>query len=119
MIPKFRAWDNYDNDMVTNIYFGWQDCGYESLNECLSDSRWSLMQSTSIEDSFGKEIYEGDVVKRASLMPGGSDMVGVVKMLEGCWVIDDGKQAVSLWTEVDENIVTGNIHEHSRLMEGK
>jgi hypothetical protein len=47
MILKFRAWDTFDEDMVNDIFFSWQDCGYESLNECLADERWSLCNNVS------------------------------------------------------------------------
>ncbi|MGQ7338075.1 YopX family protein [Streptococcus suis] len=66
MIPKFRAWDTFDEDMVNDIFFSWQDCGYESLNECLSDERWKFMQSTGVVDFNGQEIFEGDIVRMHS-----------------------------------------------------
>ncbi len=39
------------------------------------------------------------------------ELTGVVKKLEGAWVIDTGNDAVLLWTEVEENEVVGNIYE--------
>lgn len=121
MIPKFRAWygaEMYDEPVIHNgeFYLDWRDF----IDGDTYDGA-VLMQSTGLFDSRSEpvEIYKDDIVKRTSLIPGGSDMIGVVKMLEGCWVIDDGKQAVPLWTEVDENIVLGNIHEHPELVEMK
>ena len=108
MIPKFRAWDTFDKDMVNDIFFSWEDCGYESLNECLSDERWKLMQSTGLFDKNGKEIFEGDIVKTTRFFgradeTGGfyeydKELIGIVKQLEGAWVIDTGNTAVYLWT---------------------
>ena len=80
-----------------------------------------LMQSTTILDNSkkNKEIYQDDIVKRTSLILGGQDVVGVVKMLEGQWVVDNGNNAIPLWTECDENIVLGNIWENPELLEEK
>lgn len=39
------------------------------------------------------------------------EIIGVVKQLEGAWVIDTGSEAVYLWTEIEENEVIGNVYE--------
>ncbi|MGG6832993.1 UNVERIFIED_CONTAM: hypothetical protein KB574_09420 [Streptococcus canis] len=127
MIPKYRAWDKYDEEMVNDIYFTWQDCQFESLNECLSFERFILMQSTGLFDKNGKEIFEGDLVKtkrfvgRANEISGfyeyEREYGGVVKMLEGAWLIDTSTDAIKLWSEVEENEVIGNIYDNPELVE--
>ena len=44
------------------------------------------------------------------------ELIGVVKKLEGAWVIDTGDDAVPLWSEIEENEVVGNIHEQPELL---
>ena len=124
---KFRAWDTFDEEMVNDIFFSWQDCGYESLNECLSDERWKFMQSTGMFDKNGVEIFEDDIVKTTRFFcradeSGGfyeyeKELIGIVKQLEGAWVIDTEKGAIYLWSDIDENEVLGNIWDNLELLE--
>ena len=127
MIPKFRAWYkkntlpmlsvsliSFDQNFI-DVYI---DKEFQSETEMSFDfDEVILMRSTGLFDKNGQEIFEGDVVKRISLSPGGVDCVGIVKMLEGAWVIDTGNAAVSLWTEIDENEVLGNVYENPDLVE--
>ena len=122
---RFRAWDTFDEEMVNDIFFSWQDCGYESLNECLSDERWKFMQSTGMFDKNGVEIFEDGIVKTTRFFgradeSGGfyeyeKELIGIVKQLEGAWVIETGKGAVYLWSDIDENEILGNTWENPEL----
>lgn len=121
MIPKFRVWDTFDEDMVNDIFFSWQDCGYESLNECLSDERWKFMQSTGMFDKNGNEIFEGDVVKLVDEYDSGIDTVILQEGALGM-IIEEmfvPFAAIPILSEVDYTLeIIGNIYENPELMEG-
>ncbi|MDG7832197.1 YopX family protein [Streptococcus pneumoniae] len=86
-----------------------------------------LMQSTGLKDKNGKEIFEGDIVRTTRFLGradeiGGfyeydKEFIGIVKQLEGSWVIDTGSDAVCLWTEIEENEIIGNVYENPELLE--
>ncbi|HGR7895277.1 TPA: YopX family protein [Streptococcus pneumoniae] len=136
MIPKFRVW-HYELGrlMSVNVCF-FQDSEIEEfeLNDTLMNDyitaytdEIELMQSTGLRDKNGKEIFEGDIVRTTRFLGradeiGGfyeyeKDYVGVVKVLEGSWVIDTGSVAVRLWSEIDESEVLGNIYENLEFLE--
>lgn len=126
MTPKFRVWDTFDEDMVNDIFFSWQDCGYESLNECLSDERWKFMQSTGLFDTNDKEVFERDVVKCYTVTEEGEyEYVGVVCLKDFAFVIVDEKDTYDpLWNyksgfvDIETEIeIIGNIYENPELVE--
>ena len=134
MTPKFRAYDGgslnrmYQPDevMVGNgdIWIIDED---SVAGEWIVNNDLNLMQSTGIRDITHQEIFEGDVVKttrfvgRADEVGGfyeyDKEFIGIVKQLEGSWVIDTGSDAVCLWTEIEENEIIGNIYENPELLE--
>ncbi|HFH6995391.1 TPA: YopX family protein [Streptococcus agalactiae] len=123
MIPKFRAWPKKFERMydVTIIDFENGDVGLkdEYGGVAIGDiKQLILMQSTGMFDKNGVEIFDGDIVLTTRLIDYTyKDFKGVVKMLEGCWLIDTGTDAVYLWSEIEENEVVGNIYQNSELLE--
>ncbi|WP_080976088.1 MULTISPECIES: YopX family protein [Streptococcus] len=134
MTTKFRAYDGgslsrmYQPDEVMvgngNIWIIDED---SVAGEWIVNNDIHLMQSTGIRDITNQEIFEGDVVKttrfvgRADEVGGfyeyDKEFIGIVKQLEGSWVIDTGSDAVCLWTEIEENEIIGNIYESPELLE--
>lgn len=132
MIPKFRVWDTvkkamsevqaivYTEENVYPIYF-------KKIRRYIPFSEAILMQSTGLLDKNGKEIFESDIVKTTIFFgradeSGGfyeyeKELIGIVKQLEGAWVIDTEKGAVYLWSDINENEVLGNIWENPKLLE--
>lgn len=132
MISKFRAWLKKEQKMDNEIdHISWLfDELYgigDGITYFVEAKDLVLMQSTGLKDKNGKEIFEGDIVRTTRFLGrsdeiGGSyeyekDYVGIVKVLEGSWVIDTGSDAVYLWSEIDENEALGNIYENPELLE--
>ncbi|HEW6374920.1 TPA: hypothetical protein V0048_001821 [Streptococcus pneumoniae] len=134
MIPKFRVWHHELGRLMSVKCMFFQDSEIEEfeLNDTLMNDyitaytdEIELMQSTGLRDKNGKEIFEGDIVRTTRFLGradeiGGfyeyeKDYVGVVKVLEGSWVIDTGSVAVRLWSEIEENEIIGNIYENKEF----
>lgn len=144
MIPKFRGL-SIDENSKGEWQYGHliEDRGrafiingvVEANEQYITIGSWcpvnpdTLGQSTGLKDKNGKEIFDGDIVRTTRFLGradeiGGfyeyeKDYVGVVKVLEGSWVIDTGIVAVRLWSEIDESEVLGNIYENPELLEDK
>ena len=111
---RFRAWDTFDEEMVNDIFFSWQDCGYESLNECLSDERWKFMQSTGMFDKNGQEVFEGDVVKIFG------DKLSKIYYSDGAFCVDILNGGTPLHAFLSEHLeVIGNIYENPEILEAE
>ena len=134
MIPKFKAWHKSMQRMseVLAISFERQKVKIRHLrgttHMTVPFNDVELMQSTGLLDKNGKEIFESDIVKTTIFFgradeSGGfyeyeKELIGIVKQLEGAWVIDTEKGAVYLWSDINENEVLGNIYENKELVEG-
>ena len=133
MIPKFRFYSKRMNKigivislhpLRKRVYVEWDDAlsGTENI-----DDNGVLIQSTGLFDKNDKEIFEDDIVKTTRFFcradeSGGfyeyeKELIGIVKQLEGAWVIDTEKGAIYLWSDIDENEVLGNIWDNLELLE--
>ena len=116
MKTMFRAWSKTEKIMsdVKKIDF-WNG---EIEARCFEETEIEevvLMETTDINDKNGKEIFEFDVV---SLPPfeGVKPWTGVVKRMEGAWVVDTGKASMTLWSEIEETEILGNMFENPDLI---
>lgn len=70
-------------------------------------------QYTGLKDKNGVKVFEGDIVEREVFaFSEVRTFIGKVEMYECAWWIDSGTAAVSLWNEMHEIKVIGNIHEN-------
>ena len=132
MIQKFKVWHKELKMMfeVKSLVFTLNLATIASKNDLFPSRTCSfddiiLMQSTGLFDKNGKEIFEGDIVKTTIFFgradeSGGfyeyeKELIGIVKQLEGAWVIDTEKGAVYLWSDINENEVLGNTWENPEL----
>ena len=134
VVLKFRVWDKELKAMfeLKSLVFTLNLATIASKNDLFPSRTRSFddiifMQSTGLFDVNGKEIFESDIVKTTIFFgradeSGGfyeyeKELIGIVKQLEGAWVIDTEKGAVYLWSDINENEVLGNIWENPKLLE--
>jgi hypothetical protein len=137
MIPRFRAWHKtweeigkvkrirFDDDgNVTKVLFVGKKFG---VNENIEEIE--LMQSTGLKDKNGKEIFEGDIVKRYRspfFKAEWEYQIETVVKREACLVLGKkfGKNFATIsfglpFTKNDLLEVIGNIYENPELLEVK
>lgn len=113
---RFRAWSALDNKMYVC------DMEEDIQDYFKHDDGISLMQYTGLKDMNGKEIYEGDILKRDnSDHPMGDYVSDVIWSKDkACWMLKDAYCSGQrhLWRHANRMEVIGNIFENPNLLNG-
>lgn len=136
MIPKFRAWDTYEKEMLENvtplfddsnsmmvIITDFQIKGSPGTSEIEIGSydttfNWDefpyvIMQSTGLKDKNGVEIFEGDIG-----WDDHQEVHGQVIFENGAFKYEWENISEDLFEATDDIEIVGNIYENSELLEG-
>ncbi|BDQ47490.1 YopX family protein [Enterococcus faecalis] len=146
MIPKFRAWDTYEKEMLENVTPLFDDSN--SMMAIITDFQikgspgtseieigsydttfnWDefpyvIMQSTGLKDLNGVEIFEGDIVKVTVNNYGtGERFEQIDKVVyEDCrFCFNDGfyYSETIKYSGYENKEVIGNVYENPELLEG-
>lgn len=118
---KFRGKSLDTGEWVYGGYYNLPDClkddlrhiivyqnagpGQQTVHEPVDVN--TLSEYSEQNDINGDEIYEGMIVHQISVLIGSSDIgfIGEVKVYDGSWWIDNGKDAVLLFDEACENTI--------------
>ena len=130
IIPKFRVYDK-STKCMSNVeaivytekrvypFYSKVVRRYIPFEECV------LMQSTSLKDKNGKEIFEGDIVKYKAGCNTFTEEVAYDKIFAGFGVKDANANIIFTFGELAEDIdlrsleVIGSIYENPELLEGE
>lgn len=121
-VIKFRAWDKADKKMYPRVgisLYGIQcykdnDNFPEQLIIDRGQNCFEIMQYTGIRDRHGKDIYEGDIVRRyinsrGNLYPSNyRKNIVIIEFKNAAWTIRK---------QTDRYEIIGNIHENPELLE--
>ena len=135
MIPKFRAWDSVEKKFVEHFFITDNGliCNMEKPTSGYNSpipvekSELILMQSTGLFDKNGKEIFEGDIVKRYRnplFKAEWEYQIETVVKREACLLLDKkfGKNSATMrfgspFAKSDLLEVIGNVYQNPELLE--
>ena len=122
MIPKFRAWLKKEQKMDNDVdHISWLEdelyCIGDGITYMVSAEDLVLMQSTGLLDKYGKEIFEGDIVKMSKDVYSEPTYYEVVRHRGGAYRLESKQHGCELWLRHTDCEVIGNIYENPELFE--
>ncbi|MFS8952005.1 YopX family protein [Streptococcus oralis subsp. tigurinus] len=130
MIPRFRVWlPDIDQMLRVKALVFEKDktrcvCGY-SFDFYLEDENATIMQSTGLEDDFGKEIFEGDVILWTYWDEFEESGRAKIVFDKGMFRLLDIHTEKDVWDSLFDCIencnvyLQGNVYENSEILEEK
>lgn len=119
-VIKFRAWDGkkYTDDNCVIIYCDGSTAVFDRWGDVVQE-KLTIQQFTGLYDKYGKEIYEGDIIKCCDP---DDQATAVVVMGKFGWMKQYGDET-SQYPLTDFDLhwfeVVGNIYETPELLEQK
>ena len=120
---KFRLWTGVEMYYPADLYF-FEEEGIRNVENGKGDGHYAtcyVMQFTGLQDSKGKDIYEGDIIKVYGSISTDDPAYGnyepeyeVIWGQCSCsWILTGCGERL---TDCNEYEIIGNIHEHKNLL---
>lgn len=128
-VEGYYGW-SMGRDYITHVHCvmpSYQDPGGEYFENTVEVTTDSVGQYTGVLATIDglpstEKIFENHIVQIDSALIGFDiepQFRGVVKFIEGCWKVDNGKEAYDLWSEVYSWAILGNKFDNPELLDQK
>ena len=129
MIPRFRAWDKIDKEMIDVDEIHWYNGNFEFIGDGITFHRLAdeveLMQSTDFESDLEDELFERDIILWTYWDEFEDEGMAVIVFENGMFKLLDTRTRKEVWDNLFDCIENcnvyfqGNIYENKGILEDK